>query len=155
MAKPKMIFKAILMGNSRNLVAQTEQLYGFIKSNLGSADLKGSTILLALKDNEPGISGIQVPTDQVELAWVSDFQVETILKALQTLETGKQTDLYLLPAGALEDDIAVRWAYRMNGSSLVQVRSVESSQRVFEAKKAAYANHVLATFQLTQKPYCS
>ncbi len=149
-----MKFKAILIGKSANLIAQAEVLYDFINSNLGSEDILGSTVLLATKETDPNFPLNQAPTDQVELVRVADYQAETILKGLQTLEAGEKADLYLFPSGALEDDITVRWAYRINGSSLVQVKTIERSKTELQAKKAVYANHVLATFRMIQKPYC-
>ena len=149
-----MKFKAILIGKSMKLRAQVESLYGFINKNLGFENISGSTILLATKETGPNLPLNQAPTKKVELVRVSDYQAETVLKVLQAFETGEKANLYMFPSGALEDDLAVRWAYRIKGSSLVQVQSIAWSNTELLVKKAVYANHVMATFQMTEKPYC-
>ena len=135
-------------------MTQAEQLYGFINANLGSEDILGSTAIFATKEIDPILPFNQAPTDKVELVQVCDYQTETILKAIEILAADETADLYLLPFGALEQEIVVRWAYRTNGSSLVQVKSMDWSKNKMQAKKAVYANHVMATFQMKQRPYC-
>jgi len=149
-----MKFKVILMGKSKNLTAQAEQVYGFINSNLQDEDATGSTVLLVTKEADPSFALNQAPTDNVERVRVGDYHPETILKGLQKLEAAGDTDLYLFPFGVLADEVAVRWACRINGSSLVQVKSIHRSRTEFQAKKAVYANHVMATFRMTRRPYC-
>jgi len=149
-----MKIKAILFGRSRNLIAQAEQLFGFIHVNLESKGVRCSTILLATKDVDPDLLLRQAPTKKVELVRVSDYQAETILKVLQAYEAPEDTDLYLFPSGALADDIAVRWAYRINGSALVQVKSIDCLKTEMRANKSVYTNHVRASFRMLKKPYC-
>jgi len=95
-----------------------------------------------------------VPTDRVELARVNGFQPETILDALQCIEDNRDTVLYLFPGGFWGSEITVRWAFRRKGASLVQVEQIDCTQDRLIAKKKAYADHVLATFRLTQQPFC-
>ena len=95
-----------------------------------------------------------VPTNRVELACVDRFQPETILDALQRIEDKRDTDLYLFPSGFVGTEIAVRWAFRRKGASLVQVEQIDCTGDGLIAKKKAYADHVLATFRLTQQPFC-
>jgi len=149
-----MKFKAILFGRSATLMAQTEQLYRFINSNLKLEDVMGSSVLLATRETDTESQLNQASTDKIELVRVSDYQAETILKVLQRLEVGDKVDLYIFPNGALADDIAVRWAYRIKGSSLVQVKAIDRSKTGLRASKATYANHVRATFRMIRKPYC-
>ena len=149
-----MIFKGILNGCSSNIVAQAEELNGFIREHLSSGDNVGSTIVFYSKKEEKNALLGLVPTESVELVRVARYQPENILEVLQTVENAEKTHLYLFPSGFAGSEIAVRWACRMKGSSLVQVKQIECSGAQLIAKKTVYANHVLGTFILTQKPYC-
>jgi electron transfer flavoprotein alpha subunit len=149
-----LIFKAILNGSSPSVAAQAEELNGFIRKHLSSGDNIGSTIVFyAKKEAKNALLGL-VPTESVKLVRVARYQPENILEALQTVENAEKTHLYLFPSGFAGSEIAVRWACRMKGSSLVQVKQIECSGAQLIARKTVYANHVLGTFKLTQKPYC-
>jgi electron transfer flavoprotein alpha subunit len=135
-------------------VAQAEELNGFIREHLSSGDNVGSTIFFYSKKEEKNeVLGL-VPTESVELVRVASYQPENILEALQTVENAEKTDLYLFPSGFAGSEMAVRWAYRLKGSCLVRVKQIECSGAQLIARKTVYANHVLGTFKLTQKPYC-
>jgi electron transfer flavoprotein alpha subunit len=147
-------FKCILNGCVSNVKAQAEELNGFIQSYLKGEANQGSTILFcANKEDRHKLLGL-VPTDRVELARVNRFQPETILDALQRIEDNADTVLYLFPGGFRGSEITVRWAFRRKGASLVQVEQIECIDDGLIVKKKAYADHVLATFRLTQQPFC-
>ena len=149
-----MIFKGILNGCASNIVTQAEELNGFIREHLSSGDNVGSTIFFYSKKEEKNALLGLVPTESVELVRVARYQPENILEALQTVENAEKTDLYLFPSGFAGSELAVRWACRMKGSCLVRVKLIEWSGAQLIARKTVYANHVLGTFKLTQKPYC-
>ena len=149
-----MIFKGILNGCSSNIAAQAEELNGFIREHLSGGDNVGSTIVFYSKKEEKNALLGLVPTESVELMRVARYQPENILAALQTVETTEKAHLYLFPSGFAGSEIAVRWACRMKGSSLVQVKQIECSGAQLIARKTVYANHVLGTFKLTKRPYC-
>jgi len=149
-----LIFKGILNGCASNIVAQAEELNGFIREHLSCGDNVGSTIFFYSKKEEKNALLGLVPTESAELIRVARYQPENILKALETVENAEKADLYLFPSGFAGSEIAVRWAYRMKGSCLVQVKQIECSGAQLIAKKTVYANHVLGTFKLTQKPFC-
>ena len=149
-----MIFKGILNGCSSNIVAQAEELNGFIREHLSCGDDVGSTIVFYSKKEEKNALLGLVPTESVELVRVARYQPENILEALQTIENAEKTHLYVFPSGFAGSEIAVRWACRMKGSSLVQVKQIECSGAQLIARKTVYANHLLGTFKLTKRPYC-
>jgi electron transfer flavoprotein alpha subunit len=149
-----LIYKTILIGNSANIVAQAEELNGFIKEQLRGADISGGTIAFYSKNEIKNELMRLVPTESVKLVRVARYQPDNILAALQTVEQAEKTHLYLFPSGAAGSELAVRWAYRKKGSSLVQVKQIEYSETQFIAKKTVYANHALGGFRLSQKPYC-
>jgi len=149
-----LIFKGILNGCATNIATQSEELNGFISKHLSSCDTIGSTILIySEKEQKDALLGL-VPTESVELVRVTCYQPENILEALKTVEHREQAHLYLFPSGFAGSEMAVRFACRMKGSSLVQVKQIEYSGGQLLARKTVYANHVLGTFKLTKMPYC-
>lgn len=149
-----MIFKAVLNGCASNIAAQAEELNGFIDEHLGSADNTGSTILFySPKEQKNELVGL-VPTESATLVKITRYQPENILEALETIEHRGDTHLYLFPSGFAGSELAVRWAFRMNGSSLVQVNQIECLREHLIVKKMVYANNALGIFRLTKKPYC-
>ena len=149
-----MKFKGMLNGCASAILAQAEELNGFIREHLSCGNHVGSTILFYSKKEERNALLDLVPTESVELVRVTRYQPENILEALQTVEKAEKTHLYVFPSGFAGSEIAVRWACRMKGSSLVQVKQIECSGAQLIARKTVYADHVLGTFKLTKRPYC-
>lgn len=149
-----MKFKCILNGCASNVKAQAEELNGFIQSYLRGEANQGSTVLFFANKKDPQPLLGFVPTDRVELARVDRFQPETILEALQRIEDNRDTVLYLFPGGFAGTELAVRWAFRRKGASLVQVEQIDCTDDRLIAKKKTYADHVLATFRMTRQPFC-
>lgn len=114
----------------------------------------GSTILFYSREEQKNALLGLVPTASAQLVRINRYQPENILEALEILEKGERTHLYVFPSGFEGSEIAVRLAFRLKGSSLVQVEHVDCSGEKLIAKKAVYANHVLATFKLMKMPYC-
>ena len=144
----------MLNGCASAILAQAEELNGFIREHLSCGDHVGSTILFYSKKEERNALLDLVPTESVELVRVTRYQPENILEALQTVEKAEKTHLYVFPSGFAGSEIAVRWACRMKGSSLVQVKQIECSGAQLIARKTVYADHLLGTFKLTKRPYC-
>jgi electron transfer flavoprotein alpha subunit len=149
-----LIFKAILNGCSTNIAAQAEELNGFIGEQLCSEGTMGSTILFYSEKEKKDTLLRLVSTPSVVLVRVTRYQPETILEALKRIEHGNRPPLYLFPSGFAGSEMAVRLAFRMKGSSLVQVKQIECSDQHLLAKKTVYSNHVLGTFKLMKRPYC-
>ena len=153
-------FKCILNGGASNVKAQAEELNSFMLSFLGAeanpigeANV-GSTILFYVKQEDRETLLGLVPTDRVELVRMDRLQSENILEALHRLEDQEDTTLYLFPAGFVGSELAVRWAFRRKGSSLVHVEQVACNEDQLIVKKKAYADHVRATFRMTRQPFC-
>lgn len=149
-----MIFRGILNGCSANILAQAEELNGFICEHLDSEDNIGSTILFySKKEQKNKLIGL-IPTESVKLVNVARYQPENILAALEKVERKEKAHLYVFPSGYAGSEMAVRWAFRMKGSSLVQVNRIKWLKEQLIAKKMVYSNNVLGTFRLNKKPYC-
>jgi len=149
-----MIFKVILNGCATNVVAQAEELNGFIAKHLSGGEDRGGTILFYSRKEQRDELLHLVPTESAKLVRVTRYQPETILEALHRVEEGSEAELYLFSSGFAGSEIAVRLAFRMNGSSLVQARYIEWGKTCLMVKKMVYSSHVLGTFRLKKKPYC-
>ena len=149
-----MKIKTILNSCASNVKAQAEALNGFLDRFLRQEADELSTILFyADSENKETLLGL-VPTDRVNLVRIGRYQPETILAALEHIEERGDTTLYLFPPGFSGADLAVRWAFRRKGSSLLQVEQIAIESDHLIAKKKAYADHVLASFRLNHQPYC-
>ena len=115
-------------------MAQAEELNGFIRENLSCADTNGNAIVFYSKKAQKNELLGQAPTESVEFIRVARYQPENILAALQTVENNEKADLYLFPSGVAGSEIAVRWACRLQGSSLVQVKQIDCSGAQLIAK---------------------
>ena len=149
-----MKFKCILNGCAPNVKARAEELNSFIGTYLGNAACTGSTILFYANQEDRLALHDLVPTKSVALVRVKGYQPEIILDALKRIEDKEDTTLYLFPAGVAGAELAVRWAFRKNGSSLVHVEQMTLKKGGLLAVKKAYADHVLATFRLDRQPFC-
>jgi len=149
-----LIFKGILNGCSTNIVAQAEELNGFISEYLSSEDNIGSTIIFYSKKEEKDELLRLVPTESVALVRITLNQPENILKALITIAYGEVANLYLFPSDFAGAELAVRLAFRMKGSSIVRAQHLKCLREQLIVKKMVYSSHVLGTFRLTKKPYC-
>jgi len=147
-------FKCILNGCSTRIKTQAEELNGFIAAFLEPYAGNGSTLLFyAGKEKPDGLLDL-APTKQAELVRIDRYQPEKILEALERIEDHGDTDLYLFTSGFAGSELAVRWAFRRKGSSLVQVKAIDYREGRLSAKKTVYVDHVMATFRLDRRPFC-
>lgn len=149
-----MIFKVILNGCSTRAAEQAAELNAFVGAHLSSGGHDGGTVLFVPAQAPAREMLAMAPTASATLVRVARYQPENFLAALQTLEGGSNADLYLFPSGHAGSEMAVRWAFRQKGSSLVQVQSIKPDPEGLTAAKAVYADHVMGTFRLRRKPYC-
>lgn len=83
---------------------------------------------------------------------------EACLHLLEVLMDQHPVDLLLFNSDGLGGELATRLAYRLGGSSCVQVQDIGGtsggrSSRL-EVIKPAYGNHLRARFELASPPYC-
>ncbi len=149
-----MIFKVVLNGCSANIVTQAEEINGFIDKYLSSDENNGSTILFYSQKKKKNELINLAPTRLVRLINVVRFQPENILEALVISEKQEKAHLYVFPSGFWGSELAVRLAFRLHGSSLVQVNQIECLKEQLTAKKMVYSSNVIGTFRLDKKPYC-
>ncbi len=79
---------------------------------------------------------------------------ESYLQSLQHLQTKYPMELLVFPSDGLGAELATRLAYRLNGSSCVQVEGLDFTSQKPKIKKPVYGNNLTAEFVLEYPPYC-
>ncbi len=79
---------------------------------------------------------------------------ESFLLLLEQMAYENLPDLLLFASDGLSAELTTRIAYRLNGSSCLQVETVRIKHTNFEITKPAYSNHMIAKFTLDCIPYC-
>ncbi|PAB60088.1 electron transfer flavoprotein subunit alpha/FixB family protein [Anaeromicrobium sediminis] len=148
-----MKYTAILNGCASNFISQAEEINGFISSNL-EKNIKGNTIIFYSEDDKKSELIRNSPTVYLKLIKVARYQPENILDTLKEHELNKDTDLYLFPSDFAGNELSVRFAYRMEGTSLVSVNKIELQEEQLICYKPVYSNHMEGQFALHKKPYC-
>ena len=77
---------------------------------------------------------------------------ESYLQLLQHLMDQYPMELLVFPSDGLSAELATRLAYRLNGSSCVQVEDLDLTSQKPEVKKPVYGNNLTAEFILEYPP---
>lgn len=141
-----MKYTVVLNGCSGDTKAMAEELHGFLAAYGAGPD--GRTVLLYREEDKKEKLVRYAPTKKVILAKSGGYLAEDFLPILT--ELADDSVLYLF-AGEAGNELAVRLAYRLAGSSLVGVSDAKD-QSVFE--KAVYSGHLQGEFALEKKPFC-
>lgn len=148
-----MSYAVVLNGCTDDFLSQAEEVNGFLFDNAVNL-LKGKTIILYTEDEHKRDLIKNSPTSCVQLIKVVRYQPEAILEILKQTEANQGVDLYLFPGDFAGRELAVRFAYRMGGSSLVAVNKLEIKEEMLILQKAVYSNYLQGKFLLRKKPYC-
>ena len=117
--------------------------------------LTGVELWFFYSDNKPEFIPEIPGLSQVELIRIDDpYMPELILGLIEQINTEKQADIIFFPGDWFGPELAVRLAYRFNGSSCVQVEGCEMNDDKIEAVKAVYGNNMNARFSLEKRPWC-
>ncbi len=79
---------------------------------------------------------------------------ESYLQLLESLMTQYPMDLLLFASDGLGEELATRLAYRLNGSSCLQVEECNLNSGRLEVIKPVYGNNLTARFVLESFPCC-
>lgn len=115
-------------------------------TSLDGALTDGSLKDGSLKDETPSTIRL-IAMEQEQLS-------ESYLQWLQHLMNQYPMDLLVFPSNGLGSELATRLAYRLNGSSCVQVEDWNLTSKKLEVRKPVYGNNLTAGFILEYLPYC-
>ncbi|MDA3831762.1 MAG: FAD-binding protein [Spirochaetales bacterium] len=150
-----MRYVTVLNGCSDTYQRQAEELQGFITEN-NTAALSGSAVIFYSHSASRDFLIEHAPCADVMLVKVDHYQPEVLLSALQDITAVEgQRDLYLFPADFAGSEVSVRLSYRLGGSALTNVSSLDLKEdsKVLICRRKVYSNHLVGTFELRKKPF--
>lgn len=87
--------------------------------------------------------------------WIIDPEptvAEQVLDALASQWLQTPADILIFPAGSSGDELATRLAWRLHGSSVCQILTLDVQQRL--VTKSHWGNALIATLHVTSRPLC-
>jgi len=148
-----MNYKVVLNGCSPNFSNQCSSVSAFlISSNI--LDREAQTLIFYNNSAAKLKLTAETPTSLLHLIEINNYEAETVLSILAELEKPNPADLYLFPGDYAGSELAVRFAYRLGGSSLAAVESLQMDQHQIKCTKGVYNGYLQGTFKLSKKPYC-
>ena len=154
----------VLFANSPSLNRQAGEINAMLsnlKTNLSSVEL-----WLFYKDVQPEVfpeihfaplygALVDETLSIIRLVAMEHEHVsESYLQLLQHLMDQYPMELLVFPSDGLGAELATRMAYRLNGSSCLQVEDWNLTSQKPEVKKPVYGNNLTAEFVLEYPPYC-
>lgn len=147
-----MNYYVILNGCSRDYYTQAEEMKCFIHDNI-CLEAEGKSVIFYNRENKKDVID-NSPTKDVCLIKIERYQPESILEILSQLTSQDEADLYLFGSNFAGNELAVRFGYRVSGSSLVGVNKINLRKKELICCKPVYSNHIEGEFVLNKKPYC-
>ncbi len=145
-----MKYHLVINGFSSDFQGQAEELNGF-RSLLPAAMEEGEAVIFCNGHKAwPGQENI--PAKKVRKITMEAYAAETVLDFL--CGWMRDEDLYIWGNGALGNELAVRSACRMQGTSLADVSGIRMGTEGLLAEKMVYANHMKAVFHMKKGPFC-
>lgn len=148
-----MKYHVILNGCSDTYTVCVKELKGFIQAYKGQLE-EGNTILFYAAEQKKEDILSCVPTKNLILVKVERYQPELILQKLSKLFLAKEEALYLFASDYAGNELAVRLACRLGGTSLTSVQGFDYDGKNFFCHKMVYSNHMRGNFLLKKAPYC-
>ncbi len=148
-----MRYKVVLNGCSPSFSSQCSSIRAFWDSST-VLDREAQTIIFYSSTAAQSQLVAEAPTTQVHLIKINHYEAETVLSILTELEKPDPANLYLFPGDYAGSEIAVRFACRLNGSSLAAVDSLQSANDQIICTKAVYNGYLQGKFSLSKRPYC-
>lgn len=129
----------------------------FLQAHRAVIDNKAETeealVFYADEKTEDKITS-SLPFRVICLVKIKRYQPELILDILTELEKTSPADIYLFPGDLSGNELAVRFAWRLKGSSLVAVEKIEENEGKFSGIKKVYSGNLRGSFLFQRKPYC-
>lgn len=148
-----MKFALIVNACTSTFQNQFETLNGFMeKESFRTHD--GQTIVISNETSQQHLLAENAPTSQVHFIQVHQYQPEIILEALANYVKLNEFELLVFPGDFSGEELSVRLAFRLGGSSLTGVSQINRKQDKLLFDKRVYSNHLIGSFELKKKPYC-
>ncbi len=90
----------------------------------------------------------------IKLIKIIHYQPGLVLKILEAIESRYPADIYIFSGDFSGNELAVRFARRLEGSSLAAVERVTVKQNQLIGIKKVYSGNLRGSFHFKKKPYC-
>lgn len=144
-----MTYHFIINGFSENYENQIEEMNGFKISQLKNME-EGEHIIVCNPNKTLHINST-LTNNNIYIYSEEDI-VDNFINEL--CDNINNTDLYILGNGAMENELAVRIAYRKKGTSMTNVRNIEVDTKGIIVEKIVYSNHLNGKFLMKKSPFC-
>lgn len=152
-----MKYKAIINACSPAYKARAEELAYFIQDNrsvIGNAYESNEAVVFYADENTGADIKTCLPFKTIRMVKVKHYQPELILNILEEFEGDSLADIYLFTGDGAGSELAARFAWRFNGSSLVAVEEIAKEDDLFIGIKKVYSGNLRGSFLFRKKPYC-
>lgn len=152
-----MKYKVIINACSPSYKARAEEILSFLQEHhLTSGNAAGYNEAIVFYAEEQKAEDIinRLPFKTFKMVRIKHYQPEIILTILQELEIGSPAQIYIFPGDSSGNELAVRFAWRLNGSSLVAVEKITIQDNALVGIKKVYSGNLRGAFIFNYKPYC-
>jgi len=149
--------KVMINACSPAFLSKAEEAATFLQTHRSIVDSSEETeeaVVFYADENikEKITSGL--PFRIIRLVKIKHYQPELVLDILAELEKNSPADIYLFPGDFSGNELAVRFAWRLKGSSLVAVEKIEANEGKLSGIKKVYSGNLRGSFLFRTKPYC-
>lgn len=141
----------ILNAFAGNPLPQCRELWRFYRDFSQGCPLERIIVLCPRDTDTDAVCG-GLPDAKVLFVYADRYEPESMLSMLE-----RQADLqgiYLFGNDFSADELAVRLAYRLNGSSLTGLESLSPEKGVLVGRKSVYSGNMRAAFRIPRLPCC-
>ena len=149
--------KVIINACSPAFLSRAEETASFLQTHRSIIDSNAETeeavVFYADGNNKEKITS-DLPFQVICLVKIKHYQPELILDILTEFEKNNPADIYLFSGDFSGNELAVRFARRFKGSSLVAVENIAVNEGELSGIKKVYSGNLRGSFLFKKKPYC-
>ncbi len=152
-----MKYKAIINACSPAYKARSEEIAYFIKANrsvIGNAYEADEAVVFYNDEHTGAEIESCLPFKTISMVKIKHYQPELILNILEESECDSPAEIYIFSGDLAGNELAARFAWRFNGSSLVAVENITKEEDLFIGRKKVYSGNLHGSFLFRKKPYC-
>lgn len=149
--------KVIINACSPAFLSRAEEAASFLQTHRSIIDNGAETeeaVVFYADENIKAKITSDLPFRVIHLIKIKHYQPELVLDILTELEKNDPADIYLFPGDFSGNELAVRFARRFKGSSLVAVENIAVNEGKLSGIKKVYSGNLRGSFLFRKKPYC-
>lgn len=152
-----MKYKVIINACSPFYKARSEEIAFFLKEHelvFDSVSETNEAIIFYVDERKSEDIKTCLPFRTFKMVRIKNYQPEIILNILHEFEIGNPAETYIFPGDYSGNELAARFAWRLNGSSLVALEKISKQDDKLIGVKKVYSGNLQGSFFLRKKPYC-